>query len=363
MVVYGRITPDTTGSATGPGLGTNRDLYLKMYGGMVLNAFSKHNLFRDLIRYKDVGAGKSWQFPLAGAMKAVWFQPGEDLITEGGAHPNAKYLSDPEHQEVEIAINGILQSSYLEHDIDRMEKHFDLAAEYAARHAEALSQEEQLWIMRTIFKGSGDPGQVDSGDASTWKFGGYRVEDDDFSQLNGGVYAAGSPSASSIKATIKDIALTFSKRYVPKNGRVGVVPPDTFHELANDSDVVNRDTNARIGGSLADGGTVESLYYSGFTIYENNLFVDFQGLEGSTDPASDLVRGTDYGTTAIGDDFGHLKGLFWQRENAVGAIRQSTIETSIDWDHRTRAHLVFGGIKTGHGVLHSSACAAVTHTT
>jgi len=107
----------------------DRELFLKQFGQMVLEAWQESNTFETAVHQQTIGAGKSWQFPIIGRKRdAVEHTPG-DQITGGGV----------ENQEVTIDLDNMLVDSVFIAEIDTLMASYSLSAPYASQIGESLS--------------------------------------------------------------------------------------------------------------------------------------------------------------------------------------------------------------------------------
>lgn len=106
-----------------------RELFLKEFGQMVLDAWTEVNTFEGHSHEMTINAGKSWQFPIIGRKRdAADHVPGE-IIYGGGI----------ENQEVVITLDNVIVDSVFIAEIDELMASYGLAAPYATQLGESLS--------------------------------------------------------------------------------------------------------------------------------------------------------------------------------------------------------------------------------
>lgn len=127
MSIY---TDATTPRAGTKGVGTDdRELFLKEFGQMVLEAWQESNYFEGHCFTQSIQSGKSWQFPIIGRKRdAIEHVPGE-LIVGGGI----------ENNEVIVTLDNMLVDSAFVPEIDALMASYALAAPYGQQLGESLS--------------------------------------------------------------------------------------------------------------------------------------------------------------------------------------------------------------------------------
>ncbi len=107
----------------------DRELFLKEFGQMVLEAWDETNTFENHCNTQSIGSGKSWQFPIIGRKRdAEDHIPGE-VILGGGI----------ENQEVEVTLDQMMVDSAFVAEIDALMASYSLSAPYARQLGESLS--------------------------------------------------------------------------------------------------------------------------------------------------------------------------------------------------------------------------------
>lgn len=128
--------PDYSGAGVGRRPGYNgsggsddRELFLKQFSGMVLEAWNESNTFEGAVYTQNINAGKSWQFPIIGRKRdAAEHTPGA-LIIGGGI----------ENDEVNITLDNMLVDSVFIAEIDALMSSYSLASPYATQIGQSLS--------------------------------------------------------------------------------------------------------------------------------------------------------------------------------------------------------------------------------
>lgn len=105
-------------------------LFLKVFSGEVLTAFTRASKVMNNHMIKTIDSGKSTSFPVIGRGKAHYLPAGSNLDDLREAIP---------HNEVVINIDGLLTSDVLITDIYEAMNHYDVRGEYAKQLGEALA--------------------------------------------------------------------------------------------------------------------------------------------------------------------------------------------------------------------------------
>lgn len=122
-------------SITNPGqqlsAGDRRALFLKIFAGEVLTAFTRTSVMMDKQIVRTIPHGKSASFPVMGRTQAQYLEPGNNLDDQ---------RKKMEHTEKVIEIDGLLTADCLITDIDDAMNHYEVRSEYSRQLGEALAQ-------------------------------------------------------------------------------------------------------------------------------------------------------------------------------------------------------------------------------
>lgn len=105
-------------------------LFLKVFGGEVLTAFTRNAVTMNKHIVRSISSGKSAQFPVLGRTKAAYLQAGENLDDK---------RKDIKHTEKVINIDGLLTADVIIYDIEDAMNHYDVRAEYTTQLGESLA--------------------------------------------------------------------------------------------------------------------------------------------------------------------------------------------------------------------------------
>ena len=105
-------------------------LFLKVFAGEVLTAFTRRSVTADKHIVRTIQNGKSAQFPVMGRTSGVYLAPGERLSDK---------RKGIKHTEKVITIDGLLTADVMIFDIEDAMNHYDVAGEYSNQLGEALA--------------------------------------------------------------------------------------------------------------------------------------------------------------------------------------------------------------------------------
>jgi hypothetical protein len=287
-------------------------LFLKVYGGEVVKEYNLTSQVHNKLRSRTIQNGKSATFPTITKEEAKVFTPGNDLFGSGG------YESDMTHSEKIVAINKMLIATSFVDEVEEMMAHYDIRGPYAEQMGAALATAHDRWSIAAMLS------DATAGTASAT--------------------AAGSFTATQIKAGIIDAAQKMDAAGVPKKGRYVLLTPNSFYLLMQDTDVISSDYN-----TTGDVGHLPVLYYMGLEIMNCPLFDEFDNNATiGTSPLGDigLGRGGAYTTTA-GDN---CEGLAFQADAAATVVLKG-ITAQVDWIPERQGNLLVAKQAIGVDVL------------
>ena len=111
--------------------GDRRALFLKIFAGEVLTAFTRTSVMMDKQIVRTIPHGRSASFPVMGRTHAQYLEPGNNLDDQ---------RKKMEHTEKVIEIDGLLTADCLITDIDDAMNHYEVRSEYSRQLGEALAQ-------------------------------------------------------------------------------------------------------------------------------------------------------------------------------------------------------------------------------
>lgn len=225
----GSTSTDTTG------------LFLKVFSGEVLSAFSRSSLASMNVITRTITSGKSAQFPVLGRAAAKLLTPGNSLDDQRTAIKNTEKV---------ITIDGLLSADCLIYSIDDFMSHFDYRSTYSQQLGEALAINLDCAVLAEIAKlgntskasidGLGAPAVVSVGTkAATQAALGQQVIDG-----------------------LLNVSASLDENYVPKSQRFAYVVPQTYNAIL----AALGPNSAAYQSTMGDLGTAVLNNVSGFVI-------------------------------------------------------------------------------------------------
>ena len=301
-------------------------LFLKVFSGEVLTAFSENNVFSDALHtVRTISSGKSAQFPVTGTASAAYHTPG-NLLTGGAILHNEKVIN----------IDDLLISQTFVANIDELMNHYDVRAIYASELGKALAKTYDQNVAKCIANASRASTTLTGGSGGT------------VLTLASGNTASANVTGDELAAAIYDIAQAFDERDIPKTDRFVVLPPAEYYKLPESATrTISTDYNPGGNGSFAS-GNVQQI--AGMPVIMSNNVP--QSNVGSNPGGSN--------NTYSGDDSKTIGLVF--HKSAVGTVKLLDMTTEIsgnDYQVMYQGTLMVAKYALGHGTLRPEAAATI----
>ena len=207
-------------------------LFLKVFGGEVLTAFTRASKVMNNHMIKTIDSGKSTSFPVMGRGKAHYLPAGSNLDDLREAIP---------HNEVVINIDGLLTSDVLITDIYEAMSHYDVRGEYAKQLGEALAIAADGATVAEIAK------LVKANTENITGLGkGIVVE----KTITGGA-GINYETGKAVIDGLLEMKAKWTTQYVPEEERFAYITPEVESAIITSKDAINRDYGAV--ASIVDG--------------------------------------------------------------------------------------------------------------
>lgn len=313
-------------------------LFLKVFGGEVLTAFTRTSVTMNKHIVRSIKSGKSAQFPVLGRTKAAYLQPGENLDDK---------RKDMKHTEKTITIDGLLTADVLIYDIEDAMNHYDVRSEYTAQLGESLALAADGAVLAEMAKLCNLPAASNEniaglGSASVLEVGAATLATDPV-ELGKAIIA---------QLTIARAKLT--QNYVPAADRTFYTTPDNYSAI-----LAALMPNAANYAALIDPETGHIRNVMGFEVIE----VPHLTIGGAGDDREDSTANQKHAfpATAGGDvkvALDNVVGLFGHR-SAVGTVKLK--DMALERDRRTnyQADMIVAKYAMGHGGLRPEAQGAL----
>ena len=308
--------------------GTDFDaLFLKVFSGEVLTAFTRNNIFNDQLHsVRTITSGKSAQFPVLGTATASYHTPG-NLLTGG---------NQIRHGERLISIDDLLIADVFVSRLEELKNHYDVRAAYADELGKALAKTYDSNVAKMIANASRASSTL------TGIAGGLTLT------LGSGNTASANVSGDEIAAAIYDIAQAFDERDIPPTDRFCVIPPAEYYKLAESATrTVDVDFNPGGNGSFAS-GKIQQV--AGIPVMMSNNI-----------PQSNVSSNPSGANNTYSGDDSKTIGLVFHK-SAVGTVKLMDMTTEITGNEYATMYqgtLLVAKYALGHGILRPECAATI----
>ena len=325
-------------------------LFLKVFSNEILATFEKTQIMKPLHTIRTISSGKSATFPTLGTAKAVYHQPGENIMSKASGS-TSKYNTEFNMNEVIINIDKMLVSSTFIPNLEELKNHFDVRGQFSKELGVALAQRFDRAVMKVLIAGSAQSGK--SG------------------QPDGIDFNGATSTGAELVGTITEIARRLDENDVPDDGtRFAILKPREYYKLVSTDNVaINRDFGGV--GSVATGKIPQ---VAGINIFKsNNLKAVAVDSSGQDSDGQDVNMGTPEAddANASNDPFGSGAGytksgglastqIIGGHPTALGTVKLLDLATESDYSVAHQGTLMVTKYAMGHGVLRPGACVNVT---
>lgn len=300
--------------------------FLKVFSGEVLTAFTRASYMTPLHMIRQIQHGKSATFPIMGRAKAKYLQVGDSLDDQ---------RKSIDHNQREIAIDGLLTSDVLISDLDDAMNHYDVRVEYSKQLGEALAIGADCGVLNELInlaKGAENiptkDGVLGTGKATNIVTGAEVSQDASFGEM--------------ILEGLAEARAKFTEKYVPTSDRYFVCPPDVYSAILNA--LMPSTANYQ---ALIDPVTGHLKQVMGFEVIEIPHFTN-EGVDGKhTVDGSILTAGA--------------QGVAFHR-SAVGTVKLKDLAMEHARRPEYQADQIIAKYAMGHGGLRPEAVSLFTKT-
>lgn len=287
------------------GAGSRTALFLKVYAGEVLAAFTESNLAMSRSTVRTISSGRSAQFPATWKSTAAYHTPG-DMIVGQNINSNERV----------ITIDDMLVSSLFLADIDEAMNHYEVRGEYSKQAGAALARALDKNILQVGLLAARASATVSGGNGGT-------VITDANSKTN----------ADALVSSLFEAAQALDEKDVPEGDRFAFLKPDQYYLLVNSSSkLIHADYNPSPNGSVG-GGKV--LKVAGLEIVKTNNL-----------PSTNVNTGP----AAYQGNFTTTSALVMHR-SAAGTVKLIDLSVESQYMLQNLGTLVVAKLAVGHGIL------------
>ena len=292
-------------------------LALKVYAGMVLNAYNQKQTTDGRHIGRHIASGKSAQFPATGlAADPSFHTPGAEVT-----------FSVINSAETVIAIQGLLISAIFIDKLDEAKSHFEIRAEYAKQQGEVLANQSDLRVLMAFAAGS---------------IGSVANPVTGLPAGSGVATANTSTSATVLKGSIYEAAEILDTNNVPTDERYLWLAPAQYYLLLQDGEFLDRDF-----GGAGDRVNAVSTRAAGFDIVRTNNL-----------PSTDRTGDGDF-PSDLQVDYSDLVAIAGHK-SAVGSVTLLDLQMETEYDVSTQGTELVAGYAKGYGYLRPEASVALS---
>ncbi len=317
-------------------------LFLKVFAGEVLTAFTRRSVTADKHIVRTIQSGKSAQFPVIGRTSGVYLAPGERLSDK---------RKDIKHTERTITIDGLLTADVMIFDIEDAMNHYDVAGEYSNQLGEALAIAADGAVLAEIAIMCNLPDKFNEnieglGTASVLEVG-LKTKLNTPAKLGEAIIG---------QLTVARAKLT--SNYVPAGDRYFYTTPDNYSAI-----LAALMPNASNYATLIDPETGNIRNVMGFVVVEVPHLTQ-GGASETRDGKTNQKHAFPAATTTTPPEanvkvtLDNVVGLFAHR-SAVGTVKLRDLALERDRDVDAQGDLIVGKYAMGHGGLRPEAVGAL----
>jgi len=322
-----------------------RDNLKDLFTLEVLSYFYKKNIFRPLLRYRDIPEGnKSAVFEVSGkAAKGVLFRPGDVLDKKGV--PHARKI---------INIDGLVVASAWIFKLDDWLAHWDVRNEHAQALGVQLAEAVDRNLFASVLKAAATNKALVKNPDGTEKILSGKVINMPDTGTSSIVKVSDIDSKDDVILffeAVRKARTTFRKMNVYDQELYLAISPSMYEKLFNYLDLISADYKG--SGSIAE-GELPRLF--GFNIVESNVFYEGEGV-GADNDLGEISTAT--GAT-IGEDWsgdgginhkvtvkgGGLLAVAFTRD-AAAMVNLKDIYVEEDYDIKEKATYITADLAAG----------------
>lgn len=218
-------------------------LFLKVFAGEVLDAFDEYNVMANLMERRVAPKGaKSAQFLVTGRAAAAGLLPSAgsggqitNLIQDSG------FMNQIRSNEKEVFLDGPIISATAITEFDEMRSQYDVRAGHAVELGRAIAEEFDIRGLLMLANGARSATLITATTPDNDRAG-TRVVDADFNS-----------NGASVVATLFRLKRALDAKFVPQLDRHVIITPECYSNLAQQTDLLNRDWVPGSNGDFADG--------------------------------------------------------------------------------------------------------------
>lgn len=297
--------------------GTADALFLKVFSNEVLSQFTRENQMLGMTTVRTINQGKSSTFPVTGTVSSSYHTAGNEITGQA-----------IKHNEKVINLDNMLLADVFVAEIEELKNHYDVRSEYSRQMASALSNTTDKHLLSLAILASQASANISGGN------GGDEITDAD-----------ANTNATSLIGSVFEAIQKLDEKNVPTEGRVCIVDPDRYYQLANVDKLVNRDFSKENG----DFGKGTVLSIGGVPIVKSNTAVEVFG--------QNISSVTGANNTYHGDFSNHVAVVM--HRSAIGTVKRKDLVMESTYDPRRIGTLMTARMLMGSGILRPESAVSI----
>jgi N4-gp56 family major capsid protein len=294
-------------------------LFLKVFSGEVLSTFARENQMLGMTTVRTISSGKSAQFPVTGTVSASYHTAGNEITGQA-----------IKHNEKVINIDDMLLADAFVAEIEELKNHYDVRSIYSKEMGQALANTVDKHLLSLAILAS----RVTTANVTGGKVGDEIIDAD------------ANSNATSLIGSVFEAVQKLDENNVPTAGRVCIVAPDQYYQLANVDKLVNRDFSSDNG----DFGKGTVLSIGGVPIVKSNTAVEVFG--------QDLSSAISGAKNTYNGDFTNSVAVVMQ-SSAIGTVKLKDLVMESTYDPRRLGTLMTARMAMGHGILRPESAISI----
>jgi len=299
--------------------GTADALFLKVFSGEVLSTFQKENLMLGMSTVRTISSGKSAQFPVTGTVSANYHTAGNEITGQA-----------IKHNEKVITLDDMLLADVFVAEVEELKSAYDVRAEYSRQMGSALANKVDKHLLSLAILAS----RVTTPNVTGGNVGAEITDAD------------ANTNATSLIDSVFEAIQKLDENNVPSDGRVCIVRPDQYYQLANVDKLVNRDFS-RDNGDFGK-GTVLSI--GGVPIVKSNTAQEVF--------ATDLSASISGTNNTYNGDFSNTFAVV-MHNSAIGTIKRKDLVMESTYDPRRIGTLMTARMLMGSNILRPESVVSI----
>jgi N4-gp56 family major capsid protein len=300
--------------------GTADALFLKVFSNEVLTQFIRENQMLGMSTVRTLGQGaKSSAFPVTGFVNASYHTAGNEITGQA-----------IKHNEKIISLDDMLLADVFVAEVEELKSAYDVRAEYSRQMGSALANKVDKHLLSLAILAS----RVSTPNVTGGNVGSEITDADCHT------------NATSLIDSVFEAIQKLDENNVPSDGRVCIVRPDQYYQLANVDKLVNRDFS-RDNGDFGK-GTVLSI--GGVPIVKSNTAQEVFATD-----LSSAISGTN---NTYNGDFTHTFAVV-MHNSAIGTIKRKDLVMESTYDARRIGTLMTARMLMGSNILRPESCVSI----